>query len=291
MIVPSNILSLMRGAWPAVMDSGLSTADVNLRIRLTERTRDPVLLEFFQDSYPNASLLSPLTELRMDLVSSTNEVIFTVNEFLLPLSLSFPAPNYNAAHVRPVGMSIVDSRVEFVPHTVQRGQIITVNTIFPGVYGVMHNGAYFADISRTVPGFDDAQRAAHTALVLGTGNLNPQVGVTRGEFLQLMSFVLQLPREISISETFLLNYGNHNFYDGIARMSSAGLIRHWPDDNIDPDRVINQCEMFTIISFIAEHNDSVWRVMPPPTVAGAPVSRINAVMTVMDLARAMLVLD
>lgn len=245
--VPLDILNSTFGAREAIFAAGLEYNQVDLRIRLIDRSDDEVLNQMFEAVYPYGHFLSALVELLVQYVCvASGEVIHTAVEFARPVDMNFVVMD-NAGHLRPAGVLFGRAWLEFVPYRVHSPNEITTSSIFPGVQAVIHNRIHFEDIYLAHWGFVQSYTAAYSGLVAPMPRLNPQINITRGEFAQLLAISLQLPRAGANISGFTDVPPPHVYFDGVSRLFAAGLLGPYvPGARFYPNAIITREEIAAI---------------------------------------------
>ncbi|MCL1842541.1 MAG: S-layer homology domain-containing protein [Defluviitaleaceae bacterium] len=244
--IPVDILDTMFGGRDAIVTRGLEYNEVDLRISLIDRSEDDRLRGMFSAVYPTGQILSPIVELRYELIETRNDrVIFTAHEFARPIHKTFVVMD-NAGHLRPAGVSFARAWLEFVPYRTLTPNEITISSIFPGVQGVVHNRMHFEDIYTVHWGFVQSYTAAYSGLVAPAARLEPGVLTSRGEFAHLLASTLQLPRAEADISGFRDVPPSHVFFDGISRMFEAGLLGPYTGGNFHPNAIITREEIASI---------------------------------------------
>ncbi|MCL2199749.1 MAG: S-layer homology domain-containing protein [Defluviitaleaceae bacterium] len=245
--IPSNFFDIVWGGRAAIAAQGLTTSQVNVRISLINRSNDTSRTDMFFAVYPNGELLSPLVELKVELLFAySGEVFFTAFEFTRPLQMIFTLMN-TAGHMRPAGVMFSRAWLEFVPFRMPSQNEIVTSTIFPGVQAIMHNRARFDDIHSTHWGFVQSYTAAYSGLVAPMEYLHPDTPITRGEFAQLLSFAMQLPRADANVSGFVDVPPPNVFFDGVSRVFAAGLLGPFdPAARFNPNQIITREEIAAI---------------------------------------------
>ena len=247
LFVPTDFLDITHGARAAIAASGLGTHQVDVRIRQIDRSGDTTLITRFNNTYPGGLILSPLSELRVELVNSaTGAVIFTASEFTRPLEM-IHAVLQPGAHLRPAGMFFHPQRIEYAPFRTFSPNEISIISRFTGVHGVMQNATHFIDLPLDHWAFEQAWTAAYSGIVIARGPLFFQTQISRGEFAQMLAFALQLPRAGVTSSGFSDVPASHPMFDGISRLNAAGLLWLWDGHLFHPNAAITREEMAAIV--------------------------------------------
>ncbi|MCL2576785.1 MAG: S-layer homology domain-containing protein [Defluviitaleaceae bacterium] len=222
--VPVNILCLIYDGRFSIVSRELNYSDVDLRITLTDVSDNGHNNHLFDAFHPNGEKLTPLVDLRVDLINTiTDEIILTAQEFTQPLDMTFVMMN-NAAHLRPAGTLFKPSWLEFVPYRNFSPNEITTRSIFPGTQGIIHNRVHFEDVYNMHWGFAQSYTAAYSGLLFPVAELQPNAPITRGEFTQLLASALQLPRAGANDSGFVDVLPTSVFFDGVSRLFEAGLL-------------------------------------------------------------------
>lgn len=258
LLVPLDVLDTAINLRSALIDHRLFTSDVDLRISLIDRSGG-ANLENLINIYPSASALSNLVEIRVELldIAANNErVIFTAREFERPLESIYTIMPVGA-HIRPAAVYFnpYTGWPEFAPNNSNGPNEVRVRSRFAGIHGIINNGTIFGDVPHEHWGFARAHAAAHSGLVVATGYLNPGVTMSRGEFVQLLSFALQLPRVNALGTGYADVSVESPFYDGMRRARAAGLLTFWPGTAFSPYEPITRQEMLAITGAVAWMNN------------------------------------
>lgn len=245
--VPVDILDLIFGGRLAIIQRGLFYDQADLRISIIDRSEDELVNYMFSSVYPMGKILSPVVQLLVELVETeTGEVILTAQEFTRPIERSFVVMN-NAGHLRPAGVMFQWAWLEFVPYRSFSSNEITTSSIFPGIKGVVHNRAHFEDVYLMHWGFVQSYTAAYSGLVVPSEHLHPDTVITRGEFAQLLSFALQMPRAGANVSGFVDVLTPNVFFDGVSRLFAAKLLGLYVSGNeFHPNAVITREEIAAI---------------------------------------------
>ncbi|MCL2357192.1 MAG: S-layer homology domain-containing protein [Defluviitaleaceae bacterium] len=253
--IPTNIFDLTFGARAAVSRNNLAYSQVDFRITVTDRTSDPRFAQMLTATHPNGELLTSLIEVRVELINTqTGAVILTAQEFSRPIEINFVVMD-NAGHLRPAGVLFQLQWIEFVPNRTASPNEFTLSTIFPGTLGVIHNRAHFRDVYTTHWGFLQSYTAAYSGLLLPMDNLQPYTPISRGEFAQLLSSTLQLPRATAHRSGFADVPPSNAFFDGVSRLFEAGLLGPYVSGSyFYPNAIITREEMAAIIGMAIRLN-------------------------------------
>jgi len=112
----------------------------------------------------------------------------------------------------------------------------------------MHNKAKFEDVHLTHWGFLQSYTAAFSGLIAPAEQLAPDTNITRGEFAQLLSFAMQLPRANAEISGFVDVLPSNVFFDGVSRLFSAGLLGAYQSDaRFYPNAIITREEIASIV--------------------------------------------
>jgi hypothetical protein len=325
--IPTDILNAIWGGRFSIVDRELAYNQVDLRISIIDRSQDQRLNTMFFSHYPNGEILAPIIEIRLELVNAlTGEVFFTAHELSAPIRLTFVNMN-NAGHLRPAAVKFQRAWLEFVPYRNLSPNEITIRTIFPGTQTIMHNRVHFDDVYNAHWGFLQSYTAAYSGLTVPMDLLHPNTPITRGEFAQLLSLTLQLPRADASRSGFVDVPLPNVFFDGVSRLFNAGLLGPYTSGaHFSPNALITREEITAIAGmalllgeperipesrpisliftdgwlFSPHHRSNAqvavdYRVMvgyPDNTFRpNEPATRIHALQAVMRLARAMGLLD
>jgi hypothetical protein len=222
--IPTNLLDIIFAGRFEILRRELAYNQVDVRITIADRSDDALLTHMFRRTYPRGEILSPLVDLTVELVHvPTGIVIHTAREFSRPISMSFVVMD-NAGHLRPAGILFQRAWMEFAPYRSPAPNEITINSIFPGVHAVVHNGVFFEDVYTRHWGFSQAYTAGYSGIVLPMDNLHPETIISRGEFAQLLAFALQLPRQEANFSGFVDVLPSNVFFDGVSRLFRAGYL-------------------------------------------------------------------
>jgi hypothetical protein len=233
----------------------------------------------------------------------------------------------NAGHLRPAAVSFQRAWLEFVPYRTLSPNEITVRTIFPGTKTIMHNRVHFDDIYNLHWGFLQSYTAAYSGLTVPMELLHPNTPITRGEFAQLVSLTLQLPRADAVRSGFVDVPLPNVFFDGVSRLFNAGLLGPYiHGSHFSPNALITREEVAAIAGmalllgepereatyrpislmfsdaglFSPFHRNNAQITIDHMVMVGypdrtfrpnEPATRIHALQTVMSLARALGLLD
>jgi hypothetical protein len=246
--IPHDFLNTIVGGRAAIIERGLPYDHTDIRISILDRSDDERLNFMFNAVYNQGELLSPIVELLVELIDArTGEVFFTANEFSRPVSMTFTMMN-NAGHLRPAGFMFRRAWLEFMPYRTLSPNEITTSSIFPGVSAIMHNKVSFNDVLSTHWGFMQSYTAAYSGIVAPTEQLAPDTPITRGEFVQLLSFVLQLPRAEAEVSGFVDVLPSNVFFDGVSRLFNMGMLGpHQHNARFYPNAIITREEIASII--------------------------------------------
>ena len=248
LFIPTDFLDIIHGARSAITASGLGTHQVDVHIRQIDRSNDQTLINRFNNVYPGGLILSPLAELRVELINSaTGAVIFTASEFMRPLEM-IHAVLQPGAHLRPAGMFFHPQRIEYAPFRTFSPNEVSIISRFTGVHGVMQNATHFIDLPLTHWAFEQAWTAAYAGIVIARGPFSFNTQISRGEFAQMLAFALQLPRAGITSSGFPDVSPAHPMFDGVSRLHAAGLTWLWDGGSFNPGAVITREEMAAIIA-------------------------------------------
>ena len=248
LFIPTDFLDIIHGARGAITASGLGTHQVDVRIRQIDRSNDQTLINRFNNTYPGGLILSPLSELRVELVNSaTDAVIFTANEFTRPLEM-IHAVLQPGAHLRPAGMFFHPQRIEYAPFRTFSPNEVSIISRFAGVHGVMQNATHFIDVPLDHWAFGQTWVAAYAGIVIARGELSFMTPISRGEFAQMLAFALQLPREGITTSGFADVSPAHPMFDGISRLNAAGMLWLWDGGHFHPNSAITREEMAAIVA-------------------------------------------
>ena len=260
--VPLNILDSIHGGRAALVNSGLNPSQVDIRISITDRSGDENLGSMYNSLFPNGEILSPLAELRVELVNaSTGAIIMVANELTNPIDLIFVVMT-RSPHIRPAGVYFNhrNGRTEFAPHRALNANEITVRSMFTGVHAVAHNGTHFHDVDLNHWGFNQTFTAAYSGLIVATGGeLSPHAIITRGEFVRILAYALQLPRYGIPSSGYVDVTPDSPFYDAVNRARAAGVLLHFGGDVFHPNAAITREEMLATIGVAT----SIWQPVQP----------------------------
>ena len=246
LFIPTDFFDIIHGARDAISASRLGTHQVDVRIRQIDRSNDQTLINRFNNIYPGGLILSPLSDLRVELVNSaTGAVIFTASEFLRPLE-TIHAVLQPGAHLRPAGMFFHGQRIEFAPFRTFSPNEISIISRFTGVHGIMQNATFFIDVPPSHWAFENAWTATYVGLVTMGGTFSTQTQISRGEFAQMLAYALQLPRAGISSSGFSDVPNSHPMFDGISRLNAAGLLWLWDGGLFHPNAAITREEMAAI---------------------------------------------
>jgi hypothetical protein len=243
--VPTDILAINIGARDTVINRGIWFSAVALRISLIDRSAVAALRNGFAAAYPGGQILSPLVELRMEIVDMRDgTVVLTTREFSRPLDMTFTAMGAQA-FMRPAGLFIENNTPVYVPHiSPAPGQVVT-RSRFPGVHGAMHSAAFFTDVPAHHFGFDAAHRAVSGGLVPAQ-DLHPYAQISRGEFVVMLTGALQLPRSGIPASGFADVPPGTPFFDAVRRANAAGLLDIWEGGNFHANAVVTRQEAAAI---------------------------------------------
>ena len=268
--VPAEVLDSIFGGRATIIERGLDYSQVDLRFTITDRSNDPALTSMFANLYPNGELLSPLVDLRVELIDAqTGAVILTANEFSQPLDMTFVVMG-NAGHLRPAGVMFQRAWLEFIPYRTLSPNEITTSSIFPGTQGVMHNRVHFEDIYTRHWGFMQTYTAAYSGIIVPMGLLHPETPITRGEFAQLLSLTLQLPRAEANVSGFTDVLPPNVFFDGVSRLFAAGLLGPYVSGaQFNPNGIITREEVAAITGMAVMRGEPV-----RPQQNDLPLSRL-----------------
>ncbi|MCL1862471.1 MAG: S-layer homology domain-containing protein [Defluviitaleaceae bacterium] len=242
--IPSNFFDIIWGGRAAIAARGLHTNQVDVRISLINRSNDSARTTMFSAIYPDGELLSPLVELKVELLfADSGEVFFVAEEFTRPLHMVFTIMN-TAGHMRPAGVRFARAWLEFIPFRSPSPNEIVTGTIFPGVQAIMHNRARFDDMHSAHWGFLQSYTAAYSGIVAPMEHLHPDTPITRGEFAQLLSFAMQLPRMDADFSGFVDVLPPNVFFDGVSRVFAAGLLGSYQSGaRFNPNAIITREEI------------------------------------------------
>lgn len=250
--IPTDLLCIIFGGRAAIVSRGLPYNQVDLRITLTDRSGDANLIYLFETFHPYGERLTPLVDLRMELINvATGEIFFTAEEFTRPLDMTYVVMS-NAGHLRPAGVFFQRLWLEFVPYRNFTPNEITTRSIFAGTHGVIHNRVHFEDVYQVHWGFAQAQTAAYSGLLFPVDQLQPYAYITRAEFAQLVASALQLPRAAANNSGFTDILATSPFFDGVSRLFEAGLLGPYTSGAIfRPTQIITREEMAAILGMAA----------------------------------------
>jgi hypothetical protein len=224
---PTYLLDILRGAKAAIAQERLDYNQVYVHITLTDMSRNEQMLSRMQETFDGGQLLAPLVDLTVELIHrSSRNVFFTVQEFTRPLEWTQTImPQTGIVRYGAFWFNPSPSRLEFAPHRANGANEVLIRSIFTGVHGVVNNGAVVTDISAANWGFNRAYTAANKGLIqVVEGRLSPNASITRAEFVQLLSFALQLPAPGFIRQFYGDVPDDHWAYDPITRARFAGLL-------------------------------------------------------------------
>jgi hypothetical protein len=246
--IPLNLLDSIFGGRDAIVSRELEYDEVDLRITIIDQSENERYNMMFETVYPLGHTLSSLIEFRVELVEvSTGEVFFTAVEFDAPIEMRFVVMD-NAGHLRPAGVSFQRAWLEFVPYRSPSPNEVVLNSIFPGVQGVIHNRVHFEDIPLIHWSFIQSYTAGFSGLTVPMTELHPLTPLTRGEFAQLLASTLQLPRADAHTSGFVDVLQPNVFFDGVSRLFAAGLLGpHMPGAQFHPNAIITREEIAAII--------------------------------------------
>jgi len=288
--VPLNLLDSIHGGRAALVNHGLSPSQVDIRISITDRSNDGNWGHMYNNLFPNGEILSPLAELRVELINaSTGAVIMNAHELTNPIDLMFVVMT-RSPHIRPAGVYFnqTNQRVEFAPHRALNANEITVRSMFTGIHAVAHNGTHFHDVELNHWGFNQTFTAAYSGLIVATGGeLSPHAIITRGEFIRILAYALQLPRYGIPSSGYVDVTPDSPFYDAVNRARAAGVLLHFGGDIFHPNAAITREEMLATIGVAT----SIWQPVQPighrPLVAAFTDFPLINDWYVVDIQRAM----
>jgi hypothetical protein len=288
--VPLNLIDSIHGARAALVNHGLSPSQVDVRISITDRTNDGNFGVMYNNLFPNGEILSPLAELRVELVNAaTGAVIMNAHELTNPIDLMFVVMA-RSPHIRPAGVYFNqrNGRVEFAPHRALNSNEITVRSMFTGVHAVAHNGTHFHDVELTHWGFNQTFTAAYSGLIVATGGeLSPHAIITRGEFVRILAYALQLPRYGIPSSGYVDVTPDNPFYDAINRARAAGVLLHFGGDTFHPNAAITREEMLATIGVATTIWQPIEQIGHRPLVAAFTDFPLINDWLVVDIQRAM----
>jgi hypothetical protein len=258
---PTHLLDILRGAKAAIAAQRLEYDQVYVRITLTDESQNQQYTERVQNTFPGGQALSPLVNLTIELVRrSDQQVFFTVRELTSPLEWRLTImPPPGIIRYGAFWFNEAPSRLEFVPHRGNGPHEAILRSIYTGTHGIINNGAILSDVPAESWGFDPAYTAAYKGLIQAVGGrLSPGTPITRAEFVQLLSFALQLPGPGFIPGFYRDVPVGHWAYDAVSRARYAGLLDG--EESFRPDEPITRQEM---ISMTAQAITRGQPVQPP----------------------------
>jgi hypothetical protein len=246
---PTYFLDILRGAKAAIALETLLYDEVYVRITLTDVSADALKRTQVQQIFPGGYALSPITDITVELVRRSDmRAFFTVREFLRPVEwVQSIMPMTNIIRYGAFWFNETPQRLEFVPHNSGGPNEVIIRTIFTGTHAVVNNGAALNDVPFAHWGFSAAFVTAQIGLVqVVGGNLSPEAPMTRAEFVQLLSFALQLGAPGFLPDFYWDIHPGHWALDAIQRARYAGLLDG--DEFFRPDEPIQRGEAITMIA-------------------------------------------
>jgi len=251
--VPLDMYDLMVGARQAVANRGLSSDAVDIRVSVIDRSGG-AHVDALNATFPYGQAMSNLVEIRAEILeanANAETVIFTASEFYRPID-SVHTIMPMGGHLRPTAVYFNPTTgwPEFAPNVNLNQNEVRIRSRFTGVHGVVNNGMIFDDIPHGHWAFEQAYTAAYSGLVVAAGELNPSVTISRGEFVQLLAFAMQLPRS-DMSAGYSDVAFDSPFYDGISRARAIGILGFWGGNYFEPYAPITRQEMLTMVGIAA----------------------------------------
>ncbi|MCL2499611.1 MAG: S-layer homology domain-containing protein [Defluviitaleaceae bacterium] len=246
---PTFLLDILRGAKAAIAEQRLEYDQVYVRITLTDMSQNTRLNERIQNTFPGGQALAPLVDVTIELIRRSDlHVFFTVREFTRPIEwVQMIMPPAGILRYGAFWFNPSPSRMEFAPHRAYGDDGVVIRSIYTGVHGIVNNGTVVTDVPFPGWGFVPANTAAYKGLVQPVGGrINPGSILTRGVFVQLLSFALQLPSSGFIPEFYNDIPVSHGAYDAVSRARYAGLLDG--EETFRPNEPITRQEMITMIA-------------------------------------------
>ena len=247
---PTYLLDILRGAKAAIAAEQLWYDEVYVRITFTDVSGSDAVNSRIAQSFPGSQTLSAPTDLTVELLRRSDlYVFFTVQEFLRPFEwVQAIMPQTGIVRYGAFWMNETPSRLEFAPHVTGAGlSEVMIRSIFTGVHAIVNNGAIITDVSWSSWGFEPAYTAARTGLVqVVGGNLTPDAPMSRAEFVQLLSFGLQLGAPGFLPAEFADVPAYHWAQNAVHRALYWGLLP--ADTYFRPDEAITRAEAIVMIS-------------------------------------------
>ncbi|MCL2189388.1 MAG: S-layer homology domain-containing protein [Defluviitaleaceae bacterium] len=252
---PAALLDILRDARLAVALERLDLDQVYVRITLTDMSNNAQLLSRVQQVFAGGQVLSPLVDVTIELIRRSDmQVFFTVLEFTRPIEwIQSIMPTTGIVRYGAFWFNPSPPRLEFAPHRPHGANEVLIRSIYTGVHGIINNGAIINDLAHDNWGFAHSSVAANTGLVQAqNGILAPHATITRAEFIQLLSFAMQLPSHRPMPEFYADVPANHWAFDPIARARFAGLLDG--EVNFRPNAPITRQEMISITASAIMHS-------------------------------------
>ncbi|MCL1816776.1 MAG: S-layer homology domain-containing protein [Clostridiales bacterium] len=248
---------------PAAIETvlaGFENDDINLRrnslrITLQDRSADKALAGSFAKSLPHATAISPLVEIRLELIDSdSHEVLLTIGDLAIETAQWLPVDG--SEFPRYYGVFRYDEIAEsfsYVPHKAAYFDDLPYAEVAlagSGLYVVAQNQVPFKDLPVNAWYSGSVLKAAAKLLVRGGGdnNFEPQRFVTRAEFTQMIANALLLPQ--ANSAPYMDVAVNQWYAEAIARAYGKGLLERFTDKNFLPVKPITREEMAVILGSV-----------------------------------------
>ena len=259
--IPAHLSELIPDYSRILSQNKLKERDVSFQVTMTDLSSNAQWLSLLRKDMPNGKILGGFSDIQVELYNNKTEaVIATISAFTNGIQKIFQFSGIDSLSkfYGVFAYNEAEKKFEFVSHkviTVNGTKAVLVEGTSNGVYVIVENEFDFADVKQGFWGSEVIKLAAAKGLVRGVGSnmFQPNMSVTRGEFVQMLANALPLPEAKSGTGRYSDVNTEHIFAESIMNFKSAGLLRSIDSDTFSHDIPMTREEMASVLAQIVSY--------------------------------------